>query len=139
MQNLPLLSDPEFIPDIHRAIFSPQKWHNPGLKAVVRFAWSLTLRALSQYPSVPGWYNLSLSFLQVSVKLWKWITMGFLLLLINWPTQFFSAVYLGKTLLRTNEIPITNVCIYARINDKPQVLGTCWVGLLHNTLCSQHP
>ncbi|KAK2179080.1 hypothetical protein NP493_515g00009 [Ridgeia piscesae] len=52
-QNLPMLSDPMFIPEVHRAIFSPQKWQNPGLKAVVRFAWSLTLRALSQYPNVP--------------------------------------------------------------------------------------
>ena len=54
LENLPLLSDKLFIPDVHHAIFSPQKWQNPGLKAIVRFAWSLTLRALSQYPSVPG-------------------------------------------------------------------------------------
>ena len=53
-QKLPVITDDQFVPDIHREILALHKWTNPALKAVTQFAWAITLRALSQYPSIQG-------------------------------------------------------------------------------------
>jgi len=55
---LPVVTDSTFVVDIHKELYSdPDSSHsvnNPGLKAVLQFVWGLTLRALSQYPSIQG-------------------------------------------------------------------------------------
>lgn len=49
MNQLPVISDATYRQDVHREICSITPWANPGLKAVVQFAWALTLHRLSQY------------------------------------------------------------------------------------------
>ncbi|XP_064596049.1 nuclear pore complex protein Nup205-like [Liolophura sinensis] len=49
IQALPIISDNDYLPEIHREMKSSQSWACPGLKATVQFAWSLALRQLSQY------------------------------------------------------------------------------------------
>lgn len=49
MNQLPVISDATYRADVHREICSVTPWANPGLKAVVQFAWALTLHRLSQY------------------------------------------------------------------------------------------
>ncbi|XP_048578619.1 nuclear pore complex protein Nup205 isoform X2 [Nematostella vectensis] len=49
--SLPLLSDPSFIPDLHREL-ATSTWLNSGLLATIQFAWSLVLRSCSQWSSL---------------------------------------------------------------------------------------
>ena len=54
IQKLPIVVDDTFVPDIHRELISNNTWVCLGLKSCATFAWGLTLRALSQYPSIQG-------------------------------------------------------------------------------------
>ncbi|KAK3098344.1 hypothetical protein FSP39_018633 [Pinctada imbricata] len=49
VRNLPLMSENGYVTEIHKELMSSSQWANPGLKAVLQFAWALTLRQLSQY------------------------------------------------------------------------------------------
>ncbi|CAH1799487.1 unnamed protein product [Owenia fusiformis] len=53
LKRLPALSDPSYIPAIHKELTSNQAWANPGLKAIAQFAWGLSLRVLSQHSTAP--------------------------------------------------------------------------------------
>lgn len=54
LQRLPMMTDPNYIPDIHQELRSGQPWSNPGLKSVVLLAWGVTLRQLNQYQTPTG-------------------------------------------------------------------------------------
>lgn len=49
-----MMTDPNYIPDIHQELRSGQPWSNPGLKSVVLLAWGVTLRQLNQYQTPTG-------------------------------------------------------------------------------------
>ncbi|KAI1888548.1 hypothetical protein AGOR_G00186300 [Albula goreensis] len=50
LQALPLLTEREYVSAVHCRLVEAQPWKLPGLQAVVRLAWALSLRALSQLP-----------------------------------------------------------------------------------------
>ncbi|KAJ8391053.1 hypothetical protein AAFF_G00096740 [Aldrovandia affinis] len=50
LQALPLLTEKEYVSAVHSRLMGGQPWKLPGLQAVVRLAWALSLRALSQLP-----------------------------------------------------------------------------------------
>ena len=54
MVKLPLLSDSRFILDMHRELIknTTQKWQVEPIWAMLRFAWAVTLRQLSQYTDI---------------------------------------------------------------------------------------
>ena len=54
IQAQPVVSDPEFLPDIHKELTAPQDWKVPGLKSVAQLAWAVALRTLPQYYNPPG-------------------------------------------------------------------------------------
>merc|ERR1719414_2409581 len=46
-QALPIMSDAEFIPGIHRKIANvSQKWNHIGIQSTIQFTWSMTLATL---------------------------------------------------------------------------------------------
>ena len=47
-----LLDDPLFIPDVHKLMMSEEVWSCDGLQAVVRLAWALALRSVSNFSTV---------------------------------------------------------------------------------------
>ncbi|XP_033629784.1 nuclear pore complex protein Nup205-like [Asterias rubens] len=50
-KKLPILRDKQFLPDLHQLIVNDDtKWKCPGISAVLRFAWALTLRNIAQQP-----------------------------------------------------------------------------------------
>ena len=51
---MPILTDPQYIADIHKELKDGQSWKTPGLRAVAQFAWGVALRQLSQYPFAAG-------------------------------------------------------------------------------------
>ncbi|XP_006633765.1 nuclear pore complex protein Nup205 [Lepisosteus oculatus] len=50
IQALPLLTEKEYVDAIYKRLLDSRSWKLPGLQAVVRLAWALALRALSQLP-----------------------------------------------------------------------------------------
>ncbi|XP_013384593.1 nuclear pore complex protein Nup205 [Lingula anatina] len=52
---LPVFTDDTYVTTLHQDIMSDQAWENPGLKAVVQFAWAQTLRKLSQQTNGQAW------------------------------------------------------------------------------------
>ena len=53
-KDMPVFSDPNYIPDIHKELQDASLWKISGLKAVAQFAWGVMLRQLSQFPSAAG-------------------------------------------------------------------------------------
>ncbi|XP_077999885.1 nuclear pore complex protein Nup205-like [Glandiceps talaboti] len=47
---LPILADDTFVPEVHRFLLSDDEWQTPGLKATLQFVWGVTLRNLAQQP-----------------------------------------------------------------------------------------
>ena len=54
MEKYPLTSDPTYVPSVHKEILSTKKWSNFGLRALLQFAWAVSLRSLSQYSVAQG-------------------------------------------------------------------------------------
>ncbi|XP_045195259.2 nuclear pore complex protein Nup205-like [Mercenaria mercenaria] len=52
--SMPVFSDPNYISDVHKELKDGAEWQTPELRAVVRFAWGVMLRQLSQYPLAAG-------------------------------------------------------------------------------------
>uniref|UniRef100_UPI00398EB3E1 nuclear pore complex protein Nup205 isoform X2 n=1 Tax=Pristiophorus japonicus TaxID=55135 RepID=UPI00398EB3E1 len=50
IHQLPLLTEREYVTAIHCRLQNSQSWKLPGLQAVVRLAWALALRGISQLP-----------------------------------------------------------------------------------------
>ncbi|XP_061773938.1 nuclear pore complex protein Nup205 isoform X1 [Nerophis ophidion] len=50
LQTLPLLTERQYVSAVHSRLMDSQPWKLPGLQAVCRLAWSLSLRVLSQLP-----------------------------------------------------------------------------------------
>lgn len=50
LQALPLLTERQYVSAIHARLMDGQPWKLPGLQAVCRLAWALSLRVLSQLP-----------------------------------------------------------------------------------------
>ncbi|XP_076125635.1 nuclear pore complex protein Nup205 [Alosa pseudoharengus] len=50
LQALPLLTERDYVSAIHTRLVEGQSWKLPGLQALVRLTWALSLRALSQLP-----------------------------------------------------------------------------------------
>ncbi|KAM6937323.1 nuclear pore complex protein Nup205 [Xenentodon cancila] len=50
LQALPLLTERQYVSAVHSRLMDGQPWKLPGLQAVCRLAWALTLRVLSQLP-----------------------------------------------------------------------------------------
>uniref|UniRef100_A0A672HKF7 Nucleoporin 205 n=1 Tax=Salarias fasciatus TaxID=181472 RepID=A0A672HKF7_SALFA len=50
LQALPLLTERQYVSAIHSRLMDGQPWKLPGLQAVCRLAWALSLRVLSQLP-----------------------------------------------------------------------------------------
>ncbi|GAB6028639.1 hypothetical protein CHUAL_004471 [Chamberlinius hualienensis] len=53
-QRFPLIAEEEFVPSLHKEILNPKPWKCPSLKAIIQFAWGVSLRTLSQAPSMQG-------------------------------------------------------------------------------------
>ena len=53
-QEMPVFSDQNYIPDVHKELQDTGMWKISGLKAVAQFAWGVMLRQLSQYPIAAG-------------------------------------------------------------------------------------
>ncbi|XP_002740701.1 nuclear pore complex protein Nup205 [Saccoglossus kowalevskii] len=47
---LPILADSSYVPDVHNLLFSEDEWSTPGLKAVLQFVWGVALRNIAQQP-----------------------------------------------------------------------------------------
>lgn len=54
IHQLPLLTEKQYIATIHSRLQDSQPWKLPGLQAIVRLAWALALRGISQLPDVTG-------------------------------------------------------------------------------------
>lgn len=54
LQALPLVTEKQYVSAVHSRLVEGQAWKLPGLQAVVRLAWALSLRALSQLPQGSG-------------------------------------------------------------------------------------
>lgn len=54
IQTLPLLTDRQYVAAVHSRLMDGQPWKLPGLQAVCRLAWALSLRVLSQLPQGCG-------------------------------------------------------------------------------------
>uniref|UniRef100_T1JB70 Partial AB-hydrolase lipase domain-containing protein n=1 Tax=Strigamia maritima TaxID=126957 RepID=T1JB70_STRMM len=54
LQKIPIISDPDFIPTIHKELSDANQWEQPQMKAVFQFAWAVSLRILSQQPNMQG-------------------------------------------------------------------------------------
>uniref|UniRef100_A0A3Q2LC93 Nucleoporin 205 n=1 Tax=Equus caballus TaxID=9796 RepID=A0A3Q2LC93_HORSE len=52
IHQLPLLTEKQYIATIHSRLQDSQPWKLPGLQAIVRLAWALALRGISQLPDV---------------------------------------------------------------------------------------
>uniref|UniRef100_A0A8D3C189 Nucleoporin 205 n=1 Tax=Scophthalmus maximus TaxID=52904 RepID=A0A8D3C189_SCOMX len=50
LQALPLLTERQYVAAVHSRLMDVQPWKLPGLQAVCRLAWALSLRVLSQLP-----------------------------------------------------------------------------------------
>ncbi|RVE72288.1 hypothetical protein OJAV_G00060240 [Oryzias javanicus] len=50
LQALPLLTERQYVSAVHSRLMDSQSWKLPGLQAVCKLAWALTLRVLSQLP-----------------------------------------------------------------------------------------
>ncbi|KAM3870428.1 nuclear pore complex protein Nup205 isoform 2-T2 [Diretmus argenteus] len=50
LQALPFLTERQYVSAVHSRLMDGQPWKLPGLQAVCRMAWALSLRALSQLP-----------------------------------------------------------------------------------------
>ncbi|XP_028263253.1 nuclear pore complex protein Nup205 isoform X3 [Parambassis ranga] len=50
LQTLPLLTERQYVSAVHSRLMDGQPWKLPGLQAVCRLAWALSLRVLSQLP-----------------------------------------------------------------------------------------
>uniref|UniRef100_A0A3Q3F0R5 Nucleoporin 205 n=1 Tax=Labrus bergylta TaxID=56723 RepID=A0A3Q3F0R5_9LABR len=50
LQALPLLTERQYVSAVHSRLMDCQPWKLPGLQAVCRMAWALSLRVLSQLP-----------------------------------------------------------------------------------------
>lgn len=50
LQVLPLLTERQYVCAVHSRLMDSQPWKLPGLQAVCRLAWALSLRVLSQLP-----------------------------------------------------------------------------------------
>uniref|UniRef100_A0A4W6BTD2 Nucleoporin 205 n=1 Tax=Lates calcarifer TaxID=8187 RepID=A0A4W6BTD2_LATCA len=50
LQALPLLTERQYVAAVHSRLMDGQSWKLPGLQAVCRLAWALSLRVLSQLP-----------------------------------------------------------------------------------------
>uniref|UniRef100_A0A1A8QSJ5 Nucleoporin 205 n=1 Tax=Nothobranchius rachovii TaxID=451742 RepID=A0A1A8QSJ5_9TELE len=54
LQALPLLTERQYVSAVHSRLMDGQPWKLPGLQAVCRLAWALSLRVLSQLPQGSG-------------------------------------------------------------------------------------
>lgn len=54
LQALPLVTDRQYVFAVHSRVVEDGTWKLPGLQALVRLAWALSLRALSQLPQGAG-------------------------------------------------------------------------------------
>uniref|UniRef100_A0A8B9L6N0 Nucleoporin 205 n=1 Tax=Astyanax mexicanus TaxID=7994 RepID=A0A8B9L6N0_ASTMX len=54
LQALPLLTEKQYVSAVHNRLVEGPTWKLPGLQAVVRLTWALSLRALSQLPQGAG-------------------------------------------------------------------------------------
>lgn len=54
LQVLPLLTERQYVSAVHSRLMDGQPWKLPGLQAVCRLAWALSLRVLSQLPQGCG-------------------------------------------------------------------------------------
>ncbi len=71
MQLLPILSDPNFIPALHRELGPGQsrRWLHPALQAVVQFAWSMSLATIrSSTIQLPSAQNILVSIFMYQIK-----------------------------------------------------------------------
>nr|XP_057942817.1 nuclear pore complex protein Nup205 isoform X2 [Doryrhamphus excisus] len=50
LQTLPLLTERQYVSAVHSRLMDSQPWKLPGLQAVCRLTWALSLRVLSQLP-----------------------------------------------------------------------------------------
>eukprot|EP00064_Thunnus_orientalis_P003055 superscaffoldBa00000243_g3063 len=50
LQALPLLTEKQYVSAVHSRLMDGKQWKLPGLQAVCRLAWALSLRVLSQLP-----------------------------------------------------------------------------------------
>ncbi|KAF2368756.1 Nucleoporin Nup186/Nup192/Nup205 [Trinorchestia longiramus] len=48
LSSFPIISDKTFVPEIHKELKNGRDWECPGLKAVVQFAWAVSLANLKQ-------------------------------------------------------------------------------------------
>lgn len=54
LQALPLVTDRKYVSGVHSRVVADVTWKLPGLQALVRLAWALSLRAVSQLPQGAG-------------------------------------------------------------------------------------
>lgn len=54
LQALPLLTERQYVSAVHSRLMDGQPWKLPGLQALCRLAWALSLRVLSQLPQGCG-------------------------------------------------------------------------------------
>lgn len=59
LQALPLLTEKQYVSAVHSRLTDSQPWKLPGLQAVCRLAWALSLRVLSQLPQGCGELSLN--------------------------------------------------------------------------------
>ncbi|XP_064417895.1 nuclear pore complex protein Nup205 isoform X2 [Latimeria chalumnae] len=52
INQLPLLMERQYVEAVHMRLQNPRPWKVPGLQAVVRLAWALALRGISQLPNI---------------------------------------------------------------------------------------
>ena len=51
---VPMATDGSYVPDVHQMIKAETQWSTPGMQALARFAWGVTLRKLSQCQNFTG-------------------------------------------------------------------------------------
>lgn len=54
IQVLPLLTERQYVSAVHSRLMDSQPWKLPGLQALFRLEWALSLRVLSQLPQGLG-------------------------------------------------------------------------------------
>lgn len=68
LQALPLLTEKQYVSAVHSRLMDGQPWKLPGLQAVCRLAWALSLRVLSQLPQGSGKSPISRTSIQFVIE-----------------------------------------------------------------------
>lgn len=56
-----MLTERQYVSAVHSRLMDTQPWKLPGLQAVCRLAWALSLRVLSQLPQGSGKTSISIT------------------------------------------------------------------------------